>query len=553
MKEFKVLKFIDKFQSVFEKLGADYKMMRKILQIKLTMDERRVPTVFNNNRKKKEQKQDSNSFFKSLWMYVLMGLMIIPFLIMKSNYIFQMGIAFGIIMFLVMSTLISDFSTVLLDVRDKNIIGTKPVSAQTLSLAKGMHIAIYISYITIALVGPALVASLIAQGIVFTLLFIISIVLLEMFIIVLTALLYFLIIRFFDGEKLKDIINYFQIGLSIGITVAYQLIGRLFSIVDLEIYFVPKWWQYFIPPIWFAAPFQMLKKSEVNSYFIIFTILAVVVPCISFVIYIKLTPVFEKNLQKLNNNSDKSKKSKKVFTESIGKLICRSKEERTFFRFTANMIKNEREFKLKVYPMLGFSIVFPFIFIFQQLQSSSLYDIGQGRTYLFIYFCALMLPNVIYMLSYSGKYKGAWIYKAAPIKEYTSIFKGSLKAVTVGLVCPVYFIVTVIFIFIYGVRIIPDLILVFLITLIFALLSFLINKKKLPFSESFTVTQSGNPALIVFSLFFLPLMAGIHFALTFVSFGVYAFMIIAFIVNIILWKFALNASIKNAEIVSSKQ
>ena len=36
----------------FYKMGIDYDMMRKILHIKLTMDERKVPTLFNQNKRK---------------------------------------------------------------------------------------------------------------------------------------------------------------------------------------------------------------------------------------------------------------------------------------------------------------------------------------------------------------------------------------------------------------------------------------------------------------------------------------------------------------------
>lgn len=53
MKDFKALKFLDKFQSVFEKYGVDYTIMRKILQMKLLIDGRRVPTILKNSSKRK--------------------------------------------------------------------------------------------------------------------------------------------------------------------------------------------------------------------------------------------------------------------------------------------------------------------------------------------------------------------------------------------------------------------------------------------------------------------------------------------------------------------
>ena len=54
MKEFRILKLLDKFQVLYKKSGVNYDIMRMILQIKLTMDGRRVSTVLNNNRKSVE-------------------------------------------------------------------------------------------------------------------------------------------------------------------------------------------------------------------------------------------------------------------------------------------------------------------------------------------------------------------------------------------------------------------------------------------------------------------------------------------------------------------
>jgi hypothetical protein len=86
MKDFKLLRFLDKLKPVFNVLGADYIVMRRILQIKLIMDGRRVPTVFAGKNNDKNADSD-NKFFKSLWIYTLMGLILIPFVSMQNIYI----------------------------------------------------------------------------------------------------------------------------------------------------------------------------------------------------------------------------------------------------------------------------------------------------------------------------------------------------------------------------------------------------------------------------------------------------------------------------------
>ena len=59
--------------------------------------------------------KDGNQFSKVVWIYGLYGLMLIPFIVFGDNYIFQMSVVFGIIMFILMTSMIADFSSVLLD------------------------------------------------------------------------------------------------------------------------------------------------------------------------------------------------------------------------------------------------------------------------------------------------------------------------------------------------------------------------------------------------------------------------------------------------------
>ena len=66
--------------------------------------------------------------------------------------------------FIIMTTLIADFSSVLLDVRDRSILSTKPISAKTINAAKFMHIFIYLTYLTIAFTAIPLWWAYIIKG-----------------------------------------------------------------------------------------------------------------------------------------------------------------------------------------------------------------------------------------------------------------------------------------------------------------------------------------------------------------------------------------------------
>lgn len=181
MKDFKILKFLDKFKGIFEKLGVDYDVTRNILQVKLIMDGRRIPTIMSNSKRRSQDiDEDKNKFVGSLWIYALYGLIVVPFVLGRNNYMLEMSIAFGIIIFIVMTSLISDFSSVLLDVRDINIIHSKPVSAKTINIAKILHVLIYMCMLTLAVAGPALIVSLVRQGLLFFIIFFLELVLMDL-------------------------------------------------------------------------------------------------------------------------------------------------------------------------------------------------------------------------------------------------------------------------------------------------------------------------------------------------------------------------------------
>ncbi|WP_226669781.1 hypothetical protein [Metabacillus litoralis] len=537
MKDYRTLKLLDRFERVFNRFNIDYKTMRRILQVKLTMDGRRVPTIFSQNAKKKET---SNQYIKSLWIYVLFGLFMIPFLLMGENYLFQMSIFYGVFTFFIMTSMISDFSSVLLDIRDRNILFPKPVDRRTISTAKMVHVIIYLSFLTIALVGIPLIVGLFVNGFLFFLVSILNIILLDLFVVGLTALIYLSILRFFDGEKLKDIINYVQIMLSLAIMVGYQLLVRSFEIIDLTVSLEPQWWQVFIFPMWFGANMELIMNGVFQPFYLLFTALGILFPLLSILIYIKCNPAFEQNLQKLTYHGKAKEKTRNKLGQYLLNVICRSHEEKTFFRFASLMMKNERDFKLKVYPSLGFSIVIPFIFILNGF-STDFNALATSKAYLSIYFSLIIVPTILILLKFSGKYKGAWIFRVAPIHSLKPLFTGTIKAFLINLYLPVYLILFVLFIALFGIRILPDLIVVFINTCLYSVICFAILKKSLPFSESFDeYNQNSNGAIIFGLMVIAALFAGLHFISTLFPYGIYLYVVLSLVFLRILWKWAFN-------------
>lgn len=533
-KNFLILRILDRFKFIFEKFNIDYPVLRKILQIKFLMDTRRGPTnTVNTSREKK----DKNYFKISLFVYAFMGsFLFIPLVIALNNMYVLMSITFSVLIFLIGSNVIAEFSSVLLDTRDKTIILTKPVEGKTLTVAKFIHILNYLTSITLSLTITLIISLFIKlvllESFVFALLFIfvflIELILLNLFIIVLTTLLYIFILKYFSGEKLKDIINYVQIILVMTISIGYQLFARIFEFSDiLNVDFHVRWYHSFIPPFWFSAPFEVLFYKQYGINYLVMFFLLIFVPIVSFIVYLKLIPKFEDSLLKLNEGDNKKVKRHRL---QLLKFLFK-KDEYPFYKFCSIYMKRERDFKLRVYPLLGFSLIFPFLFIFQN--SSNL---SSEINLLFIYFSGLMIPNIVMLINHSTNYKAAWIFISAPIKDYNLFVKASLKTFIIRLLLPIFLIVSSIFIYLMGVEIIVDLVVVFLVFLLYVAISAKIRGNELPMSQSFENLNKGQGMLVFITIFILIFFGAIHSAIKFLEFSIYPYGLILFILNIIIWK-----------------
>ncbi|WP_332646600.1 hypothetical protein [Lysinibacillus sp. 54212] len=548
MEDFKTLLLLDRVRFLFTKLGIDYETMRKILHIKLTMDERRIPTLFSQSATKKSEDK-KYGYIKSLWIYVLISLVLIPFIILGENFLFQMSMSYAMIIFMIMTSMISDFSTVLLDVRDRTILSTKPITAKTINAAKFMHILIYLTYLTIALTAIPVIVGLFTHGIVFFVITVFELVLINVFVVVLTAILYMLILRFFDGEKLKDMINYVQIGLSLVLMIGYQFLARSFELVNLNIVIEFHWWSIFLIPMWFAAPYELLLNGDRSVLTIAFSVLTIIMPILSLWIYIRLIPTFERSLQKLLSTSKSKKEKRNRLREALLKIACRTNEERAFYRFASLMMKQEREFKLKVYPSLGFAFVIPFIFIFNFSRGESV-DYSASISYLTIYFSMLIIPTAVFMLGHSGKYKAAWIYKIFPLKDYTDLKKGSLKAFLIKLYLPLFVVQSIVSCYLYGIRILPDLIAILVVGCMYTVICYIGFGSSIPFTKPYDEIGNGQGWITLVLLIPLVIFAGIHyFFVTKVDYGVFIYLASLLIINFGVWKFVFRRASDNGGVL----
>lgn len=539
--QFRILRLLDRLQPLLKRTGINYPALRRILQIKLLMDRRRVPTLMSNHNRSEDQ--EANYFGRSLGLYGLIGVVFVPFILLENHYILSMSLVSGIMMFFIMTSMISDFSTVMLDVRDRSILMTRPVDRKTVGTARAIHSAIYLLLLTGALSAASLVVGLIKHGLVFFVVYLTELLLMNLLILVTTSIIYLILMKYLNGEKLKDFINYVQIGLTVVIAVGYQFVFRSFHFVDLNVAFMPVWWKLLLPPVWFAAPYEWLLGGGGSGWIYLLSAMALFVPILLMSIYIRLMPSFEQHLEKLTHSDAGIGRPRDRVDRFLSRLVCRTAEERSCFRFSAIMMRTEREFKLKVYPSLGMSIFFPYLFLFTMPRMDNSWSaLRESSLFYSLYIMSLMIVSAVMMLKYSGKSKAFWLFGAAPLSNLDPLYKGALKAFAVKMFLPMYILNAGIFAYIFGIRIMPDLLIMLLTSTGLIPLVGKVVLRQPPFSESFSFTRQSGGWIVFAAMFVVGGMAGLHALSRIYPFGMGMYTVLLLVVNIWGWTMTFSST-----------
>lgn len=534
MEDFFSLKILDLFRPIFEAFGVEYEKMRLIVSMKLTLDKRK-----NNSSENK------NSLMQSVILYLVIGLVASRIIVMPIDIMTKMTVLFALIFVMLLTCFITDFSSVILDTYDRHIIGITDVKDITLNMAKIVHIIIYISIISLSISAFSILMILMAYNIGFCLLFILCMILMDFLLIMMTSVIYYLLIKIFKGEKLKDVLNLFQIFMIFVFSIMYYFITSSLSDIQINYTFSINAYDLFIPFMWFASLFCVIFYGKIQTLYIIMAILGIIVPILSILIYIKLTPAFERNLDKLEQVSynEKDSKSKKSFASKLANKICKNNEEKSFFEFIYTNLSRDREFKTRVYPTLASGIIMPLVLLFVTYDRSIsimeyLKSLSTTNNFLNIYLAVILLQNCILLLKYSKEYEASFIYDVLPISKKKNIYSAEFKVIIIKLFVPIFIIIGIPYLILFKAKFIVHLLIAFVSTIFISMGTFRVNDKSLPFSEDYAVTANTSNFLnIIKSIGFVGAAVLLHYLIILKAPYIFsvAYLILLILIMKIIW------------------
>jgi ABC-2 type transport system permease protein len=296
------LRFVTFLTPVLEKTGVDTDQLYYIIQVKLMMDNRRPRAGFTAGKN-----SQSSTKVKSPWAInvftVVLGFFIGMVLFISSAPYIAQTLYFTVFMVMLALTLISDFTTVLMDPRDQYILLPRPVNDRTIAVSRILHITIYVLRLALLQGAPGLILVGFVDGIAAVPLFFVQILEATFVAIFSVNIVYLLLMRMVSAERFKDIISYVQVGFSVLIFATYYLLPKLINFSALNhISLLSHKWAYALPPVWITALNELLIHRDRSGLITgVLAVIGITVPLLGLWLIAKvLAPGFNRRLAEMS-------------------------------------------------------------------------------------------------------------------------------------------------------------------------------------------------------------------------------------------------------------
>jgi ABC-2 type transport system permease protein len=494
-----LLSLFKPFRWFIEKMGADFDQFISILQLKLTVDNRSVKGLI-----KTPEKAQGNMLIKQSLGHLAFGAIFGIFLtLIKSPFTFYY-FAHIFLMIMMAMSIISEFTTILFDTSENVIIQPLPIKGNTISLARNAHVFIYLILMALTLSFAWIIIIIFKFGIISGLIFFLTIFLNILFTLFFANILYLGIMRLASGERLKNLLMYFQIAIAILFMTAYQFGMKLVDTANIRDMILPvHWYTFLLPPAFFSGFTEGLSTLNFSLTHVIFIAEALIIPLVAIYFTGKyLTPVFNRKLMDLEQGDKNSKV--KIETSGISlwfrimsSTFVYNNEEKASFRFMWKLTGRERLFKQTFFPSIGYILIMVLLPFFSKPVSLS--ELAKGDRYLFLLYILMFISVTLPGSLITGNNQHAtWIFKTIPLSTPANFFKGCIKAAFSRFFIPVYLCAGTAVIVVWGIGVLPDVLIVLMDTYLCTLLFYYYQNPGFPFSMEKVSAQGGAAMIRVF-------------------------------------------------------
>lgn len=533
-----ILLILNIFRPLFTRLGIDYKQMNSIVTAKLTVN--------NRIEKKQNGKQNANNtMLKQGIIMSLTGPLLFFFALRTSSLPSALLLFHSLLCFTVFINFLSEYSQLLFNKNDNEILQRLPVASKTIQSARIVSMLVHILFITMCLSIIPFVIVTVWQGILTGILFIVGVIFNTIFSLLLANIFYVAIMQYAPVKNFQKVISYVQVILVALLVFSYQFFAKSSSQIAIDFTAALPLWMYFTPPAYYTAITEFFLYPTYYT-----AILGGMGIGISLLLFILTITYFSSSLnQKVaqieTETAGQVLKPKSKYTSLLAGWFTRNPLQNSGFTLTWVLTDRTLNFRQAILPMFVCIIVPNCMAIYQA------YTHSHTKEVLFpmlipLYMLPLLAAITIPSLGLTDKGNKLWLYQSKPLAQPGQFLMGCFKAIYIKYFVPIFLVFALVYIGLTGIKVIVDLLLIFSFCTLFSLIYFRLAGLLFPFSK-----EQDTPQSQVFKMFmlmaFLGVIAVVHFTLTLLPYGTWIALPVCWGIIYLIARKMINISWKKVE------
>ncbi|MEM8586332.1 MAG: hypothetical protein AAGF87_18805 [Bacteroidota bacterium] len=440
-------------------LGADPQAMVHILRAKLKIDDR-GGYAFG----RQSMNSNGNMAFFAYFFITLFGLVLVFLPAGLAHQPTAMGLVFSAWFVFIGFMLISEMSESMFDLRDLQLLLTKPINDLTFSLSRGLHVLVFTSKFTLCLAIGLIVYFIVWRGPLQLLAFLFVGIWAAVLTMSATLALYLVLLRKVETSRLRKVIGWMQIILGIFFFTLYQLPSLLdldgLSVSDFKL--VDDLSAYWFPPLWLGALWGLLSGFAMEVHGLIQAALGFGIVIAGAWFYVSQSKGYGEKLMKLSLSSTQVREEDRTsaggstndqsqapssstqkelarpqryantagISGILARFLTRDGVERASFLFHWRMMIRDMGFKQRTYPSMVFVPVLFALMFFRDNGGESVdleRDVSFGVLLLYVFTFTVIGPMI--QIKVSDTPQAAWIFYNLPNGRSGSFKYGQFIAI----------------------------------------------------------------------------------------------------------------------------
>ena len=484
------------FRGVFTRMGVDFDRMVAIVTVKLT--------EYDRIDRSKRKKESSNTLLRQGIAFGIYGTVFFLFGVMSGTFEVSLLLFHSYLMIMFMMSFMMEYSRLLFDRNDNQILQRLPVNSKTILTARLVTMLSYMFFLSgcMSLI-PAIVVFF-WQGVLTGGLFIISVFLNTLFTLLLANVIYLGVMRFIAVDKFARVMSYAQVILVVSVALSYQLVGTVIREIQLDM-FHPSTWMYFTPSCYFMA-FTLIIQHFTIPVLVMALSGVTGVLLFGWIAVVYLAPYFSRKMGIIDEYAAIAgkgrKKGKDGWLYSLARLFAWSPVQVSGFVLGWRLTQGNLKFRQAVLPMIIYTVFLAVFFIYKGR------DTGGIGFYIPFYMTSMVSIGILMAMSIMEKGDLLWLYCSRPLARPGALILGSYKALYVKYYLPVYVALSAVFVVRLHWVIIPDLLMILAVNTLVSYVYLWFSGLLFPFSKEKGTTDSGRNILRMLALIFVWLVIG---------------------------------------------